>query len=444
VKKLRYAFIIVVGLLLYSVLLASSIRLIYRSSDRGQARLGFLAQPLEFLALTPSLIKQVMGPDEFMVRNSTIKDGFTYFKKPDTGTYPKVLVSFKDGKFSNKFDLYDINTGDVIKEWAPDNKSLYEKGYNEANPRKPPYAGSDLYFMHPLMTADSSLIFTSQLTSLIARIDKNSDLVWMKKDRQYHHSLEMDANGNIYSCTTPFKSAEYDFLPPDYADYRDHFIDDHITLLDAKSGDILFDKSVIDILAENGYGDLVISKGQIISDPIHLNDIQPALYDSPFWAKGDLLVSCRNLCVVFLYRPETDRIIWLKQGPWANQHDADFEGEDKIVVFGNDVIREESIIDPRVADVDLYFRKGKPHNEIYVYDFSRDSIMTPYHKLMKTENVQTDTSGRCDILPNGDIFVEETKNGRIIIGDSTTKKIEFVKRLDEGHVSWLFWSRIVN
>jgi len=70
--------------------------------------------------------------------------------------------------------------------------------------------------------------------------------------------------------------------------------------------------------------------------------------------------------------------------------------------------------------------------------------MTPYHQLMKSENIQTDTSGRCDILPNGDIFVEETKNGRIIIGDSTTKKIEFVKRLDEDHVSWLFWSRIVN
>jgi hypothetical protein len=64
--------------------------------------------------------------------------------------------------------------------------------------------------------------------------------------------------------------------------------------------------------------------------------------------------------------------------------------------------------------------------------------------LLKKEKVTTITSGRCDILENGDIFIEETNQGRIIVGDSLNKKIEYVKRLDDKHISSLFWSRIIN
>ena len=35
-------------------------------------------------------------------------------------------------------------------------------------------------------------------------------------------------------------------------------------------------------------------------------------------------------------------------------------------------------------------------------------------------------------------------NGKKIIGESIHKKIKFVKRLDDNHISSLFWSRIIN
>ncbi|WP_276390824.1 arylsulfotransferase family protein [Eudoraea chungangensis] len=442
-KKLRLYFIGIVGLLIFSVLLASSIRNIYESKDGGIGRLGFMAKPLKFMAEIPSIIKHVVSPAEFFVLNNNSKDGLNSFDSKIDKTYPKLLVTYKDEPFNQKIDLIDLNNGQVLKQWTPNNKELYAMAYNEDNPRRPA-EGSDLYFMHPLLLEDNTLMFTAQLTSLLAKIDGNSEILWLKNDRTYHHTLELDHENNIYSCTRPFISDEYDFFPDDYEMYKKHLLDDHITKIDPESGNEIFDKSVISILIENGYQDLLTAKGQTNSDPIHLNDIQPALTDTEHWNKGDLLVSCRNLSAIFLYRPSTNKIIWLKSGPWFNQHDVDFYGNDKVLVFGNDVIREESIIDPRLTTKNLYFPKARPNNNAYVYHISNDSVSRPFSELFRKENIQTYTSGRCDVLSNGDIFIEETNQGRIIIGDSINKKMEYVKRLNEEYISSLFWSRIIN
>ncbi len=265
----------------------------------------------------------------------------------------------------------------------------------------------------------------------------------MKNNRIYHHSLQMGPDGNIYTCAQPFMSGGYEIFPGKREDYKDVLQDDHITVLDPDTGDEIFDKSVIEILLENGYEKLLLAKGEVTSDPIHLNDVQPALRTTEYWNEGDVLASCRHLSAVFLYRPSTNKILWLKTGPWYNQHDADFYGEDKIVVYGNDVIRDESRGIGRLSGALESFTDSREHNEVYVYNFSNDSITTPYHELMESENVRTIGEGRCDILPNGDLFVEETEGGRVIIGDSTTKKIEWVKRLDDEHVAYLHWCRII-
>jgi hypothetical protein len=420
------------------------VRHIYISGDYGEKKLGAFAAPLRFMSEIPATFARIIMPKESLVPNSVLVDGFNYIEKPKENTYPNLLVSYKTlNKFENKFDLLNVNTGELIKRWNPDNESLYREAYNPENPRKPPSSSTDLYNEHPLMTKDSSIIFIVPSTSLIARIDKNSELKWMNRGKTYHHSLEQGSDGNIYSCTLPFQSAEYDIFPGEFKYYKNNLVDDHITILNPDTGEEIFSKSVIEILLENGYEELLLSKGQVISDPIHLNDIEPALVTTEYWNKGDLLVSCRNISSVFLYRPSTNKILWLKHGPWYNQHDADFYGESQVVIFGNDIVRDESKRGILLAGSIESFNKSRKHNDVYVYDFSNDSISKPYHRLMEVENVRTVGEGRCDILPNGDLFVEETEAGRIIIGDSTTKKIEWVKRLDEEHIAYLLWCRII-
>jgi len=353
------------------------------------------------------------------------------------------LVTYKTAPFKQKIDLVDLNTGQTLKTWAPDNAAIYAHGHNEANPRKQP-KGSDLYFMHPLMLQDSSLLMAAQLSSILVRVHPDNSVAWQKSDMRYHHSIELGNDGNVWVCTDPFEAQAYDIFPDSYETYRTTLLDDEITKIDPETGDILYQKKVLELLIENGYEDLILYKGQIISDPIHLNDIEEASYSSEYWEKGDLLLSCRNLSVVLLYRPSTNKVIWIKHGPWLNQHDADFHGDSQIVVFGNDILREESTLDPKLIKKDLTFSKKRPHNEVYIYDFAQDSVITPYSSMLASEKIMTATSGRCDILENGDLFAEDTNNGRIIIGDTLHKKLEFVKRIDDSHISSLFWSRIMN
>ena len=440
-KNLRRLFIIIAALFFYTILLSSFVRNIYLSADAG-GKWGFLARPVKFMAELPSLTKRALEKPEFYAPNTDSKDGLDRVSSKGTEQYPKLLVSYKDKEFGQKFDLIDLPTGKLLKQWQPDNAELYDKGFNPKNPENPE-KGSDLYFFHPLLMPDSSLIVNSQLTSLLARVGKDNEIMWFNNDRRYHHTTELDHEGNIYSCTRPFVSGQYDIFPENYDAYKDVLVDDAITKIDPETGEILSSKSVIQILLDNGYGNLLVNKGQVISDMTHLNDIQPALYDSDYWLTGDLLVSCRNLSTVFLYRPATNTVLWLKTGPWLNQHDVDFYGNTKIVVFGNDVIREESPQGSKITTKPLYFSEKNKNNDIYVYDFAKDTVTTPYSRLMESEKIRTLTSGRCDILPNGDIFVEDTNNGRLVFGDTLRKKMEYVKRIDDNHISRLFWSRLV-
>ena len=445
-KKLRIIFIIISAVFFYTMLISALVRNIYLNRD-GAERWGVLGKSIHFIAEIPSLAKQSMEPLRYLIPNSenkskNVEELVYHVDKSEIKAYPDLLISYKDKKFGQKFELIDLQTGNVYKRWEPDNKLLLEKGYNIENPLRPA-KGSDLHFRHPLLDADSSLVITAELTSLIAKIDKNSELVWLTNDRRYHHSLEFDHEGDIYVCSRPFLSKKYDFMPNNYDYYKEILIDDEITKIESNTGKVLFSKSIIEILIENGYERLLISKGQVISDPIHLNDIQPALSNSEYWEIGDLMVSCRNLSTVFLYRPSTNKILWLKEGPWYNQHDVDFLDGNKIVVFGNDVLREESVIDGRIVQDNLFFSDKRPINDIYVYHFENDSISNPYTQLMKNEDIRTHTAGRSEVLHNGDVFVEETTEGRIIFGDSVNKKIEYVKRIDDEHIARLFWSRLV-
>ena len=99
-------------------------------------------------------------------------------------------------------------------------------------------------------------------------------------------------------------------------------------LLFSGKGKIIEERSLAQILIDNGYIGLLF--GTIWQeDRIHLNDAEYIKETDGFVQRGDIMMSARNISTVLLYRPSENRIVWLKTGPFLNQHDIDYIGEGK-------------------------------------------------------------------------------------------------------------------
>lgn len=319
------------------------------------------------------------------------------------------------------FKLIRLSDQKVLYRWVPDINEII-KVRDKGRPLAEQSNKGNIVFWHPLISEDGSVVFNTEDRALI-KIDKNSKILW-SLDGVYHHSQESDADGNIWASSVMDKNS--DFIRQFFDDYRD----DAIAQV-SPDGKLLFKKSITDILLENGYRGLLFGIGPMERDPLHLNDIQPALTSTEYWQKGDLLISIRNKSTVLLYRPSSNKIVWLKTGPWLNQHDANFVDESRISIFGNNIIRNNK----------YDFIDG--HNEVYIFDFKTSETSTPYTDFLMKAKVKTMTGGRSEVLPNGDVFIEETDFGRMLRGSNKQIIWQYVERVDEKSAAVLGWSKII-
>ena len=84
------------------------------------------------------------------------------------------------------------------------------------------------------------------------------------------------------------------------------------------------------------------------------------------------------------------------------------------------------------------------HNEVVIYDFVTDKYSTYLNDSLVYNDVRTITQGRSQILQNGDLFIEETDDGRTLYFNADgTLRWTHVNRANNGNVYVLAWSRIL-
>ena len=333
-----------------------------------------------------------------------------------------LLSAYDKDAGHSAFKLIRLSDKKIIHNWVPDIQEIM-KIRDKGRPVSESSNKGNIVLWHPLLASDGSIVFNTEDRSLI-KIGKDSRVLW-SVDGIFHHSQEFDAAGNIWASSVMEKNSE--FISRYFDDYRD----DALAQVSA-DGKLLQQRSISKILLDNGYRGLLFGIGPLERDPLHLNDIQPALKTTEHWKKDDLLVSIRNKSTVFLYRPSTNKIIWLQTGPWLNQHDVDFIDDHRISIFGNNIIRNKN----------YDFIDG--HNEVYVFDFKTNKLTTPYTTFLKNAKVKTMTGGRSEILANGDIFIEETDFGRMLRGNTQSIIWQYVERVDEHSAAVLGWSSILD
>lgn len=335
---------------------------------------------------------------------------------------PPVLVARYDAN-AHRFivALTDMNNGRVLRRYAPDIKAI-----NSRSQMKSPLISlardrfPERYRLsHPLLMDDGGIIF--QDAAPLVRIDACGKILWTL-DGIFHHSIERDADGNIWVPETALRSSRKNVT----ADYRE----DRIAQI-SPAGRIIFRKSVVDILLQNGLGYLFQGR-PYSTDFFHLNDIEPVLTSGPHMKKGDLFLSFRHLSLIVQYRPSTGSIIWWQQGPWRMQHDVNILDNHRISIFDNRVISGN----PETVD---------QSNEFLIYDLSTRKISSPFAAAFRANQIKTVTQGRGTPLENGDVFVEETEYGRLLrLSPNGDVRWEYVSANPTRKRLFLAWSRILD
>jgi hypothetical protein len=316
-----------------------------------------------------------------------------------------LLTAFDEALKRPVVRLIRLSDGAVIHQYAPDidaanRRSTFTSALIDV--RRDRDVTRNL-MMHPLLMPDGGLVVHD--SSPLARFDACGRLEWMI-DGIFHHSVERDAAGNIWASFR-YPNARLPGAGP--------LFDDEGFMQVSPQGRPLFVARIADVLDANGLGGLWRSR-PYTDDPFHLNDVQPVLTSGPYWQKGDLFLSLRNLSTILLYRPSTGKVLWWRTGPWAMQHDVSVIDDHRISVFDNHwrVAWPEGEVDGT--------------NRVAVYDFATQTTSFPMDRVMTAFGIDTHAQGRATPLPNGDFMIEETEHGRVL------------RAAPDGTVRWLYTS----
>ena len=378
-----------------------------------------------YIANIPRNIKIILK-DEIKLKSLTKHKNKEKFNKfLDANRNELLIIPLYNGDLkSSEVNIVDINTFEVLHTYKHDinkmndliestNKDFFEN--NELN------SVDRFLYIHPLILNDGTLI-SSGVDGPLFKLDFCSNLIWINDDDRFHHSKNLSSNADVWAITSLYPYSK--LINKRFGNYGIGFRDDAITKVN-KDGKTIFSKSISEILIENK----IIGNNLFQTlDPIHANDIQPALSSTKYWKKDDLFISIRGQSAIIHYRPSTNKVINYIKGPFFQPHDVDIVSDQEISIFNNNNTLEES---------------GKFSNQI-IYNFKEKRFTKKFDDELKKSNFKTITEGGSEILKDGSLILDESNYGRILMLNSEGKKeLEFINKDTSGNIFNISWIRVI-
>ena len=422
-KFFTYPVFFVLFLSFIGVILFGSI---LRHHYEGGEKFQFLQNVAVTIAAVPHNINFIIKEKTFnlnkppSLKKHKDKENFVRFIKSERNLL--YLLPRYDHSLSKAFvDIIDVNNFEKIHSYSHDIKKMTDQISDTKKKKTFKIDNSPIRFRYenPILLDDGSVIDNRIIAS---RIDFCSNLMWINDEVPFHHSLMMDLDKNLWVGGMNIPKTQY---VKNYLDEKKMFDlrDDSIVKLNI-NGEILFNKSVIEILIENNLIDQNILES---SDPIHLNDIEPTFSDTNYWKKGDVFLSIRNQSAIIHYRPKDNKVINYIKGPFALQHDVDVISEKEISIFNNN---------------NLFI--NNENSEIIIYNFETKQFNKLFNNQIIKENIKTQTGGLSHTLKDGSLIIEEHNHGRVIFFNKYgQKEWEFVNKDDNGIIGNTSWGRII-
>lgn len=221
----------------------------------------------------------------------------------------------------------------------------------------------------------------------LVKLDKDSNILWTY-DGGAHHDLEVMDDGRIFILTR-----EAHRVPR--VDQNAAVLEDFITILNS-DGEELDSISILSAFWDSNYDRAFRAlKMRRRGDITHTNTLEVldgSLADRlPAFRKGNVLISFRKLHAIAVVDMEARKAVWLMAGPWIGQHQPTVLPNDHILVFDNGGDTGAS----RVIEFDPVTQE-----EIWRYGGSHE------------DEFFTKSCGTNALLPNGNILITESDNGR--------------------------------
>ncbi|WP_431156876.1 arylsulfotransferase family protein [Winogradskyella poriferorum] len=395
-KIIRKLALVIIGI--FVLMLWSGI---VRNVALGQRAAGPITGPIKTFSELPSNMKMAykhyfQAPEYYLKTRAEDVNEINNLTYDLFGTY-----AYRDGSQFN-IELKNFKNQDVIKNWILPIEFLgqhYEVGQNDR-------------LLPSKLLPNRGIVASLDERPGLVRIDSTSKIVWFNNEFIFHHGLNFDHDGNIW---TPGVKHEDGIIIPNTLsvdgskiDYRD----DVILSIDVETGKTLYSKSLTSLFLENDLEEL-LNKANHVKDPFHLNDVQPVLNDhSEYFKKGDLFLSFRHLSAIILFRPSTNKVIKVLEGPFSFQHDIDIVSDSTVALFNNntaswDVMFNKFEFKPSNGTI----QRKISHSNVLIYNFDSDSYNALYEDQFIENEIFTSAEGLYELLPNGDLFIEEQGQG---------------------------------
>lgn len=320
---------------------------------------------LAFVAGGVSTYMKAPGVGEFMQRISMVMY-YLYESQVNTSTFdpywnPAHMPGPKDGNpvvrndaaragggynlvvsvHAQEAELIDMD-GKPVHKWARRFDEIWDKA-----PQLPDYEGQEpgywadkIYWRraHLYPNGDILVIYETPYRTPyglgLAKLDKDSNVIW-KLDENVHHDTAIAPNGDIYVLGQFINETGYEA----YEGLKPPFIDDTILIL-SPDGKVKQELSIVEAFLNSDYLPfLSLLNTNLLGDVMHTNTVQYIDAETArrfaFAEEGDLLISMREMNLVAVLNPATNKIVWAKTGLWQAQHEPVMLENGRILVFDN-------------------------------------------------------------------------------------------------------------
>lgn len=329
------------------------------------------------------------------------------------------LVTSIASDYSLVVSVIDMN-GKLVHQWDTDWFRIWPDATHISQSDRPK-SQPGTHIHGTILLENGDLIFNFEYLGLV-RLDICGNVVW-RFPHSTHHSIYRDEYDNLWVSGRIAHQEPLSGFP----NYIPPFFEPMVFKV-SLDGEMLNQISILRLLKNNDLRGLLFLSNiendltpYVSGDIFHLNDIEtfPSSMEEGIFEAGDIMVSLRNSSTILVFDEKDLKIKQVVIGEFTRQHDPDFIDGNTISIFDNN----------------NYAPDGYGHHSRILIRSFLDHQLQVYYTGDKENPFYTYIMGKHDWLPNGNMLITESANGRIFeITDKGEIVWEYINIVYEGYI----------